>query len=218
MYRICGFTGESSNSIGKAGLIGMLNPIEHRGPLEEGIYYNQYVGLGMRRLSIIDVENEKQPIHNERNDILVVFNGEIYNYINLRQILRGKGHCFYTDSDTEVIVHLYEEYEERFVNYLNGIFAIAVWDGINNKMIIARDRIGVKPLYYCIKDNTLIFASEIKALLNCEFKREVNLKGLSTFIQYRDILGEQTIFKDIYKLMPGHMLSYENNKITSLFF
>lgn len=218
MCRICGFTGISSSSIGKAGLIDMLKHIENRGTDEEGIYYNQYVGLGIRRLNIIDIENGRQPIHNERNDIQVVFNGEIYNYINLRQILRGKGHCFYTDSDTEVIVHLYEEYRERFVNYLNGTFAIAVWDGRNNKIIIASDRKGVKPLYYCIKDNTLIFASEIKSLLNCKLVKDVNPKVLGTCLQYKYTPGEQTMFKDIYKLRPGHMLSYEYNKITSLFF
>jgi asparagine synthase (glutamine-hydrolysing) len=216
MCGISGFYNCSGNTMDKGRLLDMLNAIKHRGPDEEGIYYNKNIGLGMRRLSIVDKANGQQPIYNETKDIVVVFNGEIYNYKNLREDLIKKGHSFYTNTDTEVIVHLYEEYKEDFINYINGMFGIAIWDNKSNKMILARDRLGVKPIYYCFKNNTVLFGSEIKSLLNSGFiKAEVNSRVIGSYLTYRFIPGEQTMFKNIYKLMPGHMITYDGNKFTN---
>lgn len=143
----------------------MTNILIHRGPDDWGIFTDNNIGLGMRRLSIIDLSSGKQPIHNEDNTIWVVFNGEIYNYRELREKLESLGHTFYTNSDTEVIVHAYEEYGvESFLKF-RGMFAYVIWDGHKKNLILARDRLGIKPLYYAIFDNILLFASEIKAIL-----------------------------------------------------
>jgi asparagine synthase (glutamine-hydrolysing) len=215
MCGICGFNGELSKHIGKKGLTNMLELIKHRGPDDQGIYLEENIGIGMRRLSIIDIENGLQPVHNENKDIWVVFNGEIYNFRELRKDLINKKHRFNSESDTEVLVHLYEEYGEEFVQKLIGMFAIAIWDGRNKKLLLVRDRMGEKPLYYCTCNNTLIFASEIKSILGTGvITAELNTNLIGTQLLYRYIPGEQTLFKNIYKLMPGHMLLFTNNTIS----
>lgn len=213
MCGICGFCSSYGNHIEIDKLYDMLDAMKHRGPDGEGIYYNKNIGLGMRRLSIVDKLKGQQPIYNEAKDIMLIFNGEIYNYKELQQKLLEKGHLFYSNSDTEVIVHLYEEYGENFVRYINGMFAIAIWDSKKNKIILARDRIGVKPLYYYFKNNTVVFSSEIKSLLKAGFVNpEFNINVIGSYLTYRFIPGEQTMFKDIYKLMPGYMIIYDENK------
>ena len=142
----------------------MNNTLVHRGPDDEGYYFEDDLGLGMRRLSIIDVEGGNQPVHNEDRSVWIVFNGEIYNYLELREELRRSGHTFYTESDTETIVHMYEYYGERCLQKLNGMFSFALWDVKRRRLFVARDRLGIKPLYYYADEQRICFASELKAL------------------------------------------------------
>jgi asparagine synthase (glutamine-hydrolysing) len=171
------------------------------------MYISGNIGLGHRRLSIIDLDGGAQPITNETQTLHLVFNGEIYNYIELREELSGYGHIFKTKSDTEVIVHGYEEWGEDCVNRFNGIFTIAIWDSVEKNLFIARDHLGVKPLYYYLMDDKFLFASEIKAILtdtNCG--REVDIPALGQLFTYRYVPSPKTLFKGIYKLPPGHIL------------
>lgn len=211
MCGICGFTGKRNQFILKK----MADKLIHRGPDEDGFYMNEFVNLGMRRLSIIDVESGKQPIFNEDKNLVVVFNGEIYNFIELRKDLINKGHTFYTDhSDTEVIVHLYEEYGMDFPNKINGMFAIALWDQNNKKLILVRDRMGVKPLFYSLINNQLVFASEIKSILEYpEYKKEINLEAVYHYFSYKHVPAPYTAFKGIYSTKPGEIITFQNRKL-----
>ena len=180
---MCGITGKlnfsSQDPIDIELINRMCNVIRHRGPDDSGIYLHHNVGLGMRRLSIIDLDKGKQPISNEDKTVWVVFNGEIYNFLELRKELESKNHIFRTNSDTEVIVHLFEEYGEACVNKLRGMFAFALWDQKEQKLFIARDRIGQKPLYYSIANNALIFGSELKTILqDPKIERHINREAL----------------------------------------
>ena len=165
MCGIAGVVGKRSETVDPADVHRMCQTIAHRGPDDEGIYAHGPVGLGMRRLSIIDVSGGHQPIHNEDKSIWVVFNGEIYNFPELRHDLEARGHQFYTHTDTEVIVHLYEEMGADCIKKLRGMFAIALYDFRNNVLLLARDRMGKKPLYYALHRGRLLFGSEMKALL-----------------------------------------------------
>ncbi len=213
MCGICGFTGRVNKIILKK----MTDSIVHRGPDENGFYTDGNINLGIRRLSIIDVETGHQPIHNEEKNIWTVVNGEIYNYKELRKELEKKGHRFHTDhSDTEVIVHLYEEYGRGFVHKLNGMFAIALWDKVQDKLFLIRDRMGVKPLFYTIVKNILVFGSEIKAILSYPYyDREVNYEAVYHYFTFKNIPAPLTAFKGIYSLMPGEMLTYSNGRIST---
>jgi len=188
----------------------MGNACKHRGPEQEGFYLDDNVSLCCERLRVMDLRDiGGQPIHNEDETVWAVQNGEIYNFKKLKNDLEQKDHKFYSDTDTEVLVHLYEEYGENFVDYLDGMFACAIWDLKNKKLIIARDRLGVKPLYYWFKNKHLIFASEIKSILQYEeVKREINHEGLSQFVTYAYTIDGQTLLKDINELLPGHKLTY----------
>ncbi|MFH1416460.1 MAG: asparagine synthase (glutamine-hydrolyzing), partial [Elusimicrobiota bacterium] len=171
-------------------------------------------GLAIRRLSIIDLHTGHQPIHNEDKTVWVVLNGEIYNYKELRDDLAARGHVFYTESDTEVIVHLWEEYREKLLEYLRGMFAIALWDEKDEVLFLARDRLGQKPLVYSFVDNTLIFASEIKALLEYPgIKREINLRAIDNYLSLKYIPAPDTIFRDIKKLEPAAYLIYKKDRL-----
>lgn len=192
----------------------MCGVIRHRGPDDEGIYLDANFGMGMRRLSIIDLSTGKQPIGSEDGSVWTVFNGEIYNFLELRPQLEKKGHTFATNTDTEVIVHLYEEYQEDFVKYLAGMFAIAVWDKRQKKLILARDRLGIKPLYYSVDADRLLFGSEIKTILQDETRREINLQALHDYLSLNYIPGPQTIFTRIRSLPPGHLLTYQRGNAT----
>jgi len=202
---ICGFTWDDENLIRYMG-----KSIQHRGPEQEGFYIDENVSLCCERLKILDLSAQgKQPLHNEDSSIWVVLNGEIYNFQEVKNQLKSH-HQFYTNTDTEVILHAYEEFGENCVEKLNGMFAFAIWDTIKKKLIIYRDRIGVKPLYYFVdKNNNLSFASEIKSLLqNNEIKPELNSSALSQLITYAYTIDGQTMFKGINELLPGHKLVY----------
>jgi asparagine synthase (glutamine-hydrolysing) len=192
----------------------MLNTIIHRGPDDEGQYMQGPIGLGSRRLSIIDVPGGSQPISNEDGSIWIVFNGEIYNYPELRQQLVSAGHNFATHSDTEVIVHLYEEYGDQCVDHLSGMFAFAIWDAPHEKLLLARDRIGQKPLFYTLEDGRLLFSSEIKGLLAVsQQERAMDETSLHYFLSLRFIPPPLTIFRGIRKLPAAHILIFQNGKI-----
>jgi len=206
MCGICGITWTDKDLIKLMG-----NACKHRGPEQEGFYLDDDVSLCCERLRVMDLRDiGGQPIHNEDETVWAVQNGEIYNFKKLKNNLEQKDHKFYSNTDTEVLVHLYEEYGENFVDYLDGMFACAIWDLKNKKLIIARDRLGVKPLYYWFKNKHLIFASEIKSILQYEeVKREINHEGLSQFVTYAYAIDGQTLLKDINELLPGHKLTYD---------
>jgi asparagine synthase (glutamine-hydrolysing) len=188
-------------------LASMMEAIHHRGPDDAGTYLSGPVALGQRRLSIIDLATGKQPISNEDGTIWIIFNGEIYNYKELQEFLRGKGHQLRTASDTEVIVHLYEELGEDAVARLQGMFAFALWDGRKRSLLLARDRVGIKPLYYCLTEHALLFGSELKAILiDPSVTAELEPEALDTFLTFQYVAGDQTPLKGIRKLSPGHLL------------
>ena len=209
MCGICGFAWEDKKLLRQ-----MADIIEHRGPDNHGYYADKNISLASRRLSIIDLSKKgKQPIFNEDKSICIVFNGEIYNFQEIKEKLLRKGHRFYSNTDTETIVHAYEEYGEKCLQYLNGMFAFALWDSRKKKLFIARDRHGIKPLYYTFLKNNIIFASEIKSILvNREIKRTLNCQALHYFLTFRCNSTQETMFKGIYKLPPAHYLAYQNNK------
>src|SRR3989344_2166254 len=204
MCGIIGFNWEDKSLIIKG-----LNAINHRGPDDRGTYSDERISLGHNRLSIIDLSKSgKQPMTNESNDIWITFNGEIYNYKNLKEGLRKK-HSFKSNTDTEVMLHLYEEEGLDMLNKLEGMFAFCIYDSKKKLLFLARDRAGIKPLYYYSEKNKFMFASEIKALLeNDEIKRELNQEALSPYLMFRANTSEETFFKNIYKLKPGHLLIY----------
>ena len=192
----------------------MCQTIVHRGPDDEGIYARGPVGLGMRRLSIIDLSGGKQPIHNEDKSVWVVFNGEIYNFPELRRELESRGHQFYTHSDTEVIVHLYEEMGADCVRKLRGMFAIALYDERKQSLLLARDRLGKKPLHYALRNGRLLFGSEIKTMLAVVPElSEVNLEGVLQFFYFGYVPDPFTAFAHIHKLPPGHLLEYAHGEV-----
>ena len=207
---MCGIAGifnyKKNHPVSKVILKRMSDSIIHRGPDDEGFYVKDNIGLAFRRLSIIDLNTGKQPIHNEDCTIWVVFNGEIYNYVELRGALIDKGHSFYTCSDTEVIVHLYEEYGTEFPLHLNGMYGIALWDEKKKTLLLVRDRPGIKPLYYAETDDGLVFGSEIKSLLKAGVRRVMDYEAINQYLSYGYTLSPLTGFEAIRKLDSGHML------------
>jgi asparagine synthase (glutamine-hydrolysing) len=186
----------------------------HRGPDDEGFYFNGRVALGMRRLAIIDLPGGYQPICNEDRRIWVVFNGEIYNFAELRCSLESGGHKFATDSDTEVLVHLYEEFGDEMVTHLNGMFAFALWDESRERLLAARDRMGEKPFYYSSTADTFVFASELKALLlHPAIGRRIDLDSLRKYLFYEFVPSPHTMIEGVNKLPPAHRLICEKNRI-----
>ncbi len=193
----------------------MADSIRHRGPDDEGYYVSGPVGLGFRRLSIIDLQSGHQPLSNEDESIWIVFNGEIYNYQDLRTHLLGKGHVFKTRTDTEVIVHLYEELGPACLEKLRGMFSFAIWDRNAKTLFLARDRVGIKPLYYHLTDNSLVFASEIKAILaDPSVKREIDPELIDRFLTFLYVPGDETLLRGIKKLAPGYYLLVKDGQIT----
>ncbi|MDF0673214.1 MAG: asparagine synthase (glutamine-hydrolyzing) [Nitrospira sp.] len=214
---MCGICGKmlliEESSVDSSLIERMSSAMIYRGPDDWGVYTSRKIGLGHRRLSIIDLQTGKQPLSNEDDTVWVVFNGEIYNFRELRNDLVRRGHTFKTHTDTEVIVHLYEDYGEAFVSKLRGMFAIALWDETSETLILARDRVGIKPLYYFMNDDCLLFGSEIKSLLaDNVVPREIDLKGLRLLLAYHYIPGEGTLLKGIKKLLPGHYLTARDGK------
>ncbi len=217
---MCGIAGVVGGEIGvnmpgsRELMARMCGAIAHRGPDDEGHYIAEGVGIGMRRLSIIDVASGHQPISNEDGSVWIVFNGEIYNYREIRDDLIALGHTFQTRTDTETIVHLYEEMGERCVERLRGMFAFAIWDWRTRTLLLARDRLGKKPLHYTVAGDTLVFGSEIKSLLlHPKVKREVNLQAISDYLSFGYVPDPATAFKDIHKLPPGHTLTFRDGQV-----
>ena len=214
---MCGIAGIFERDTDNTQLMSeMLTTIEHRGPDDQSIYTYRDFTLGHRRLSIIDVSTcGNQPIFNEDKSVCVIFNGEIYNYEEIREELKSKGHVFYTATDTEVLVHLYEEYGTGFFNKLNGIFAFALLDQNNNRLILARDHFGTKPLHYFLKDGVLVFGSEQKSIiLHPKYERKLNLKALHIHLNLRYTQGNETLFEGIKRLPPAHFAVFENGLFT----
>jgi len=223
---MCGINGFSAYGGSASGgnnriLIEKMNEkIRHRGPDDEGFYLDENISLGHRRLSIIDLSDKgRQPMFNENKSLCLVFNGEIYNFQELRKDLENKGHRFYSQADSEVILHLYEDRKEDCPKFLNGIFAFAIWDIKNKELFLARDRIGVKPLYYFRDPSTssgqvkFIFSSEIKAILEHDIKREINTEALNYYFRLLYVPAPLTMFKNIFKLPQGHWLRVKNGMV-----
>ncbi len=217
---MCGIAGvfgfQEKLSCDRSTLQNMIDMLNHRGPDGQGLYLDEKVALAHARLSIIDIEGGSQPIHNENKTVWTVFNGEIFNYIELRKDLIARGHHFYTHTDSEVIVHLYEEYGEDFVARLNGQFAIAIWDIACEKFILLRDRVGILPLFYTSRHGQLLFASEVKALLVAlPDTPALNPAALEQLMTFWAAVSPATMFKDIFELSPGHMLVAHRGSISS---
>jgi asparagine synthase (glutamine-hydrolysing) len=207
MCGIFGFNWDSKELLSR-----MNNVLLHRGPDDFASYSDTNISLGMRRLAIMDLKKDLYPIKNEEGNLLVVFNGELYNYQEIKADLENKGHRFITECDAEIIPHAFEEYGESFITKVNGMFAIAMYDTKTKRLFLFRDRLGEKPLYYFydVKTNKFAFASEIKCLLEMDnFKREINTDALNNYFTYRYTPGEETLFKGIYRVSPGHLLIHD---------
>jgi asparagine synthase (glutamine-hydrolysing) len=216
---MCGIVGivesDLNRPVAPEDLARMVRTLHHRGPDEEGSVTLSGVGLGMRRLSIVDLSGGQQPFTNETDSIQLVANGEIYNFGELRQELSGLGHQFRSRSDIEVLVHAYEEWGESFLTRLRGMFALALWDGRTRTLLAARDRAGEKPLYWTLTSRGLLLASEVKALLvRPEVTRELDLEAVDQFLTYEYVIAPRTVLKGIHKLPPGHYLLYRNGQVT----
>ena len=209
MCGIAGFVGINDEDL----LRRMIEVLHHRGPDDTGFFSDKGVGLANARLSIIDIEGGHQPISNEDGSVHVTYNGEIYNYRQLREELQRLGHSFKTQSDTEVIVHGYEQWGEKFVANLNGMFGIALWDSTKHRLLLARDRMGIKPLCYAVNGNSLLFGSEMKAILQAPIDRVVDRQALFMILNLSYIPGERTLVEGIRKLPPSSYLVYENGSV-----
>lgn len=212
---MCGFVGFCDDSKNKKKIIrDMADIIKHRGPDSDGYYVDNNIALGFRRLSIIDLDKGSQPIFNEDKDKVIVFNGEIYNYKEIREELKSKGHKFSTNTDTEVILHGYEEYKEDILNKLRGMFAFVIYDIKEKSLFGARDFYGIKPFYYYYDNENFLFGSEIKSFLGSpNFKKELNKDMLSQYLTFQCSIGEDTFFKNTYKLLPGHYFIYKDKEL-----
>lgn len=212
MCGIAGFAGCDVDFNAPAVIRRMCDAIRHRGPDEDGYFIDNRISLGVRRLSIIGVRTGAQPVWNEDRSVCVVFNGEIYNFQQLRERLQRGGHTFSTSSDTECIVHLYEDLGDRCVDHLRGMFAFAIWDDRRGRLLLARDRVGVKPLYYAFKNGTLLFASELKALVAHPLvDREVDLEALNHYLTLQYVPDPWSIYAGVKKLPPAHLLVFEDD-------
>src|SRR3989440_7748254 len=214
---MCGIVGIVENNsalVDQALLTRMCQAIEHRGPDDDGFYFNEGVGLGMRRLSIIDVKGGQQPIHNQDRTAWIVFNGEIYNYRELREKLEKLGHTFYTNSDTEAIVHAYDQYGADCPRHLRGMFAFAIWDQRTKELFLARDRVGKKPILYAHFNGKLIFGSEFSALLlHPDVGRDVDMEAIHHYLSFMCVPAPLTAYRAIRKLEPGHSLRWRDGEI-----
>lgn len=212
---MCGIAGIISQNNNKLDIVKkMAKRIEHRGPDGEGYFQDDYIALAHKRLSIIDISTGNQPMYNEDKSIVVVFNGEIYNYIELKDELKNLGHKFKTKSDTEVLVHGYETWGKDLPKKLRGMFSFAIYDTKDRSLFLARDNFGIKPLYYAFMNNTFMFASEIKAFLDVpDFDKKFNESILETYLEFSFVPTEETFFKGVYRLDAGNLLIFKDNKI-----
>ena len=214
---MCGIAGWANLDANKPSFMGdevvlhaMCDAMSHRGPDSEGLWLGAGVALGMRRLAIIDLKGGEQPVWNEDKTVAVVMNGELYNYREVRQNLQSLGHKFNSQSDTEILPHLYEEFGEAMVDKINGMFVFALWDLRKKKLIIARDKFGEKPLYYGVFNNKLLFASEAKVLLqHADVSPDLNLDALRQYLSFDYIPAPHSIYKGISKLPAAHLLILE---------
>lgn len=213
---MCGIVGFINNEKKKKAILtDMMKAIKHRGPDGSGTYIDEYIALGHNRLAIIDIKDGIQPQYNEDKSLVIIFNGEIYNYQELQKELIQKGHIFKSNSDTEVIIHAYEEWHNDTPKHLRGMFAFAIWDKNNKEVFLARDPSGIKPLYYTKFNNTFMFASEIKSFFRYpNFKKECNDSLISSYLTFGFNASHETMFKNIYNLEPGTFISYKDNTIT----
>jgi asparagine synthase (glutamine-hydrolysing) len=211
---MCGLS--ARHDVDPADLTRMMGVVRHRGPDEAGVYVDDAVGLGHVRLSIIDLDSGCQPIHNEDKTLWIVYNGEVFNYVELRRDLEGRGHRFYTTSDTEVVLHLYEEEGTECLNRLNGQFAFAIWDTGKRELFVGRDRVGIRPLHYTLHDGALFFASEVKSILAVPgVAREIDPVSLDQIFTFWTVLPGRTAFKNVYELPPGHFLRASRGQVTT---
>ncbi|MDP7354465.1 MAG: asparagine synthase (glutamine-hydrolyzing) [Desulfobacterales bacterium] len=213
---MCGISGiislHPNNPVEQKSLTAMTDAIAHRGPDDQGIFITPEVGLGARRLSIIDLASGHQPISNENETMWIVFNGEIYNYQALRDLAAQKGHTFKTKSDTEVILHLYEEFGDDCLHHLSGIFAFAIWDDRKKELFVAKDKMGVKPVYYTQTKNFFVLGSEMKVLMqHPEVNREINLSSLNQYLTFEYVPTPGTILKNVFRLEAGHFLRHNTS-------
>ena len=217
MCGICGIAipRQSKREVDRAQLLVMRDALVHRGPDDADILIDGSVGIGHRRLSIVDLGGGRQPMFNEDNTVSIVFNGEIYNHRELRPMLAERGHIYRTSSDTETIIHLYEEFGTKGVEHLQGMFSFAIWDAPRRRLVLTRDRLGIKPLYYAVKDDgSLFFASEIKAFIESNaVKPELNYNALADFTTNRYTSGEETLYRGVMRLLPGHTLIWSDGEV-----
>ena len=213
MCGICGMIGYEGSDA-EAVLHAMMETIRHRGPDGEGTFFDNKAALGFRRLAIVDLDHGSQPMFNEDRNLVLVFNGEIYNYVELREELQAKGHVFSNQSDSEVLLHSLEEYGVSMLAHLRGMFGFAVWNREREELFLARDPFGIKPVYYYpAPDGALVFASEIKSILQYPgYVRQVNEEALDAYLTFQYSVLEETFFKGIYKLLPGHFLQWRDGK------
>ncbi len=215
MCGICGILNFNNKSVGEEVLKKMTDELAHRGPDAQGFFFKNNIGLGHRRLSIIDLETGDQPIYNEDRSLGLIFNGEIYNFRQLRAELEKKGHVFHSRGDAEVIVHLYEEYSHECLDHLDGMFAFALWDQKNRKLFIARDRLGKKPIVYWHNNDCFAFSSELKSLLSAPFiKRVVDFEALNLYLSFRYVPAPWTMFKNVKKLPPAYYMTVVDGQIS----
>src|SRR5687767_14798558 len=217
---MCGIAGrlnfDPSHLVSHDQLLAMTTTLTHRGPDAAGYYNRLGVGLGHRRLSIIDLSTGDQPLANEDSTVWVVFNGEIYNFADVRDDLQRAGHRFRTHADTEVIVHAYEEWGEQSVERFRGMFAYALWDERRRRLVLVRDRLGVKPLFYAVTPFGVTFGSEIKALLeDADVPREWSAEAIDTYLTLGYVPSPRTIYRNIAKLAPGHLLVAEDGRVST---
>jgi asparagine synthase (glutamine-hydrolysing) len=212
---MCGIAGivstEALDDNAPARVVRMRETLQHRGPDESGLHVGSFVALAHRRLSIVDLSTGQQPLSNEDGSVWVVFNGEIYNHADVRRHLEARGHRYRTRSDTETIVHAYEEWGEECVHQFRGMFAFAIWDERKRRLLLVRDRLGIKPLYWARAATGLVFGSEIKAILASGLvEPAADADALPEVLSTRSIAGGGTLFRGIQKLLPGHLLVFES--------
>ncbi|MBR1732114.1 MAG: asparagine synthase (glutamine-hydrolyzing), partial [Ruminococcus sp.] len=212
MCGICGFTGEVTDR--NQVIRNMTEVITHRGPDSDGFYDDEYISMGFRRLSIIDLDQGHQPIYNEDKTLVLTFNGEIYNYKELREELIKAGHTFSTDSDSEVLVHGYEEWQEDMLDKLRGMFGFAIYNTKDKSVFIARDFFGIKPMHYAVIGKDLVYASEIKSILEFpKYEKKFNTRALDTYLSFQYAVPPDTFFEGIYCLLPGHYMTFKNGQL-----
>ena len=214
MCGICGFTGQI---VDRDNVIeNMARVITHRGPDSDGFYKDDYVSMGFRRLSIIDLDAGHQPIFNEDKTLVINFNGEIYNYKEIRKELIELGHTFSTNADTEVILHGFEQWQEGVLDKLRGMFGFAIYNTVDHSLFIARDFFGIKPIHYTQVGEHFIYASEIKSILQFpKFEKKFNYRTLDNYLSFQYAVPPETFFEGVYCLMPGHYLWYKNGEVTT---